>query len=489
MGLRINTNVAANTAIKDLRNTDSAQRKTLERLSTGLRINRASDDPSGYVISEKLRSQVTSLSQAIENSQNAANLLGTAEASLSEVSNLLIQVRESLIFALNSNSSEQIAAEQDQVDNALATIDRIAQTTRFATRKLLDGSSALQFTSTLGSGIRDLVVKNTQFAGTSTVTLNVTLAKVASRAGDVFASGTGKVTFRSATAATVIRVTGAKGTEDVSLASGIGSGAFKSAVNAFTGNTGVYASGGKLYSVDFGSEQTVSVQVVSGSIKVGTGTTVNNASGLLSDTGADATATVNGATASAKGYRVRVVSSFFTGDITLKDTSTTTSNFRFKLKKSGLTFQLNTSDEVSNREVIGIRSVGSSTLGVSSRTIPGQGSNTITIEGFLSSLFSGGTNDLTKNAENALRIVDLAIDQVSDVRSYLGAFQKQTIESNIASLSVTAGNLSASLSDIKDLDFAEETSEFTKTQILFQAGTAVLAQANQLPQAVLQLLR
>ncbi|MBI4586645.1 MAG: flagellin, partial [Planctomycetes bacterium] len=87
------------------------------------------------------------------------------------------------------------------------------------------------------------------------------------------------------------------------------------------------------------------------------------------------------------------------------------------------------------------------------------------------------------------RIVDLAIDQVSDIRSYVGAFQKQTIESNIASLSVTAGNLSASLSDIKDLDFAEETAEFTRTQILFQAGTAVLAQANTIPQAVLTLLR
>ena len=112
-----------------------------------------------------------------------------------------------------------------------------------------------------------------------------------------------------------------------------------------------------------------------------------------------------------------------------------------------------------------------------------------TIDGYLSSLKSGGTNDLSTDAENALRIVDSAIEQVTDTRAYLGAFQKQTIESNISSLTVAQENLSASLSDIRDLDFAKETAELTRTQILFQAGTSVLAQANQLPQAVLALLR
>jgi flagellin len=106
MGLRINTNVAALEALRDLGVTDRAQRKSLERLSTGLRINRAADDPSGLVISEQLRAQVLSLRQAAENSQNASNLLGTGEAALNEVSSLLNQVRESIVFAMNTNSPE-----------------------------------------------------------------------------------------------------------------------------------------------------------------------------------------------------------------------------------------------------------------------------------------------------------------------------------------------------------------------------------------------
>ena len=186
---------------------------------------------------------------------------------------------------------------------------------------------------------------------------------------------------------------------------------------------------------------------------------------------------------------MRIVSSFFTGNITLRDDVTTTSDLNFKLEKSGLVFQLNTSYEISNRARVGIRSVSSSTLGLQTRTIPGQGGNTITIDGFLSSLKSCGTNDLSTGAANALRIVDLATNQISDVRASLGAFQKQTLESNIASLSVASENLSSSLSDIRDLDFAAETAEFTKQQILFQAGTLVLAQANQIPQAILALLR
>ena len=138
---------------------------------------------------------------------------------------------------------------------------------------------------------------------------------------------------------------------------------------------------------------------------------------------------------------------------------------------------------------IGISNTSAATLGSNTRTIPSQGGGTLTVQGFLSRLKSGDTNDLTTDSENALRIVDEAINQVTGTRAFFGAFQKQTLESNIASLTIASEDLSASLSDIRDLDFAKETSELTRTRILFQAGTSVLAQANQLPQAVLSLLR
>jgi flagellin len=485
MALRINTNAAALEALRNLGVTDRAQRKSLERLSTGLRINRAGDDPSGLVISEQLRAQVRSLHQAIQNSQTDSNLLGTTEAALGEVSSLLNQIRSSVVFALNSNANEQVAAEQDAVDNAISSIDRIAQTTRFANRKLLDGSSAIQLTSTVGSGFAQINVRNAQLDDVSSLSLSVTLTSIASRAGGagLFASG-----FSSATQASVLRITGPKSTEEITLASGATAANFASAVNAFTGNTGVYASGGQLFSVEFGSDQAISVEVVSGAVKFG-GTTFNTASGIQSDAGTDAVASLQGASISAKGNELRVLSSFFTGDITLNDNVTTGSSLSFKVKKSGLVFQLNTTEAVSDRERIGLRSMDSSALGSKTRTIPGQSGAQVTIGGFLSSLLSGGANDLDSNPENALRIIDKVINQVTTTRAYLGAFQKFTIDSNLNTLGVAAENLAASESDIRDLDFAAETAEFTRTQILFQSGTAVLGQANQIAQTVLTLLR
>jgi flagellin len=485
MGLRINTNVGALEALRNLGVSDRAQRKSLERLSTGLRINRASDDPSGLVISEQLRAQVRSLHQAIENSQNASNLLGTAEGALNEVSSLLNQIRESVVFALNSNAPEQVAAEQDSVDNAISSIDRIAQTTRFANKKLLDGSAAIALASTVGSGLANINVQNAQFDGASALSFAVTLTSIASRAGgtDLVAGA-----FGSAVSATILRLTGANGTEDLSLASGASQGDFENAVNAFTANTGVYASGGLLYSVEFGSDQTVSIEVVTGTLDFG-GTNYDAASGVVTDAGKDAVASFEGATLSAQGNRLRILSSFFTGDIILDDAVTTGSDFNFKIRKSGLVFQLNTSDAAADRERIGLRNVDSSTLGVKERTIPGQNGNLNTVGGFLSSLVSGGANDLRANPENAMRIIDKVIDQITKTRAYVGAFQRFTIDTNTNSLEVAAENLAASESDIRDLDFAAETAEFTRTQILFQAGTAVLGQANQIAQTVLTLLR
>ena len=139
MGLRINTNTTAATALRNLRVSDSAQARSLERLSTGLRINRASDDPSGLVISEQLRAQIASLHQASDNTENASNLIGTAEAALAEVSRLLVGLRESAIFALNTGGSspEQVDAEQDAV-NPPASLASLAEWEAAATT---DGSS------------------------------------------------------------------------------------------------------------------------------------------------------------------------------------------------------------------------------------------------------------------------------------------------------------------------------------------------------------
>ncbi|MDQ7781147.1 MAG: flagellin, partial [Planctomycetota bacterium] len=130
MGLRINTNIPSLRAIRNLRINDWRQQLSLERLSTGLRINRASDDPSGLVISELLRSQIRGLKQAAENTQNANNMIAVADNALDEASTLLAGIKESIVFALSTGgtSTEQLLAEQSSIDNAINAINRIAET-------------------------------------------------------------------------------------------------------------------------------------------------------------------------------------------------------------------------------------------------------------------------------------------------------------------------------------------------------------------------
>lgn len=489
MPLRVNTNATGLTALRLLQRTDRAQQKSLERLSTGLRINQASDDPAGLVISERLRSQVVSIQQAMENSQQASNMINTSEAALNEMHSLLLQIRESIVFALNTggNSPEQIDAEQDSVDNILMSIDRIAQTTSYANRRLLDGSSAISTTSTVGSAISDLNVQSVQFDSNSQLSFSISIDTVASQAGTLVSSA-----YTSAANGTVVRLTGNLGTEDISLASSINSASeFDDAINALTGTTGVYASSGSLFSVDYGSEATISLEVVSGTVTLNDGSsnsTLTSSSSVQTDEGVDVGAYINGMEASGSGNTIRVVSSAFTGDVVLEDGTNSSSDTNFTIEKSGLVFQLNGGSTLQNRERIGIRSMDSSYLGMAERSVNGIGSSSLTIGGYLSSLMGGDSNDLNSNADNALRIVDAAIDDVSDARAYLGSFKAQTLDTNFNSLSVAFENLVASESSIRDLDFAQETMEFSKQRILFQSGIAVLSQTNLMAENVLSLL-
>ncbi len=155
------------------------------------------------------------------------------------------------------------------------------------------------------------------------------------------------------------------------------------------------------------------------------------------------------------------------------------------LDASGVQFQLNANagDSVN----VGIRNIATSNLGERGQAERGN-SVVVDSEGFLNSLKTGGDNDLFTNSGNAIRVIDTAIDQVSRQRAFLGGLQAFTIDSNISSLEVAVENISATESNIRDLDFAEESANFTRTQILFQAGTAVLANANLVPQSALTLL-
>lgn len=532
MGLRINHNISALSALRQLRIADRQQASSLERLSTGLRINRASDDPSGLVISESLRSQVASLKQAKQNSQFASNLIGTAEAALNEVASLLVKVRASVIFALNSGGATlgQIQAEQNSVDQALGAIDRIAVTTRFGSKALLDGSSSFMMQSRMTgqkanttAGLDYVNVQRVQFGNAQSAnSFNFYISQEASRAVLTALGGTtSSVHITSGpgggSGTATIRVSGALGTKDISLASGATIADLRTAVNQVTSQTGVYLSGQMgtavgtgfyFYSTEFGSGKTISVENLTASGGGGSAYVCNvfatagptPLNTQASDTGADVKVNINQTPITGTGWKVNVNISSVTAELQFSQTSELgASGNLFSVvsplsnRNSGLAFQLNGSASAIDRISLGISSISTSNLGSSvtkENSSATAASNTSMLTGgYLTNMRTGSNSDLLTNPNNALKIVDDAIAQVSATRAFLGSMQADTIDPNIGSLGVAIENLTATESEIRDLDFAEETSAFTRTQILFQAATAVLASANLVPQAVLTLIQ
>lgn len=496
MGLRINNNIASIMALRNLRIADRNQLQSMERLSTGVRINSAADDPSGLVVSEQLRAQVSSIDQSITNATFASNLIGTAEAALTNVNDLLVSIRESAIFALNTggSSTEQVAAEQDSVDQAIEAIDRIAATSRFATTNLLNGDSGFYITSQAGE-IKDLRPISLTFdMRTQNTSYSLNLQQIASQAKYDMYSGaiaSNTVVTDAASGSMTIRVTGSIGTEDVTVGAGATWSELADAVNILRGNTGVYASndGANLcfYSDSYGSEEMIRIEKVSTTgafTDAAVDAALANTGDMVNDFGADAVANLNGASVSAKGNELTLVSPFFSGSMTLDSSAAAGNSYSFTVRNSGLLFQLNTQPTPADQTVIGISNKSSQYLGKDVYTTGG-----VTRGGFLDTIKAGGANDLFNDPGNAVEIIDAAIDDISDTRAYLGAFMAFSVEPAIDQLEVAMENLQSSEAQIRDLDFAKEMAAYTKNQIIYQAGISVIAQANMIPQSVLQLLQ
>lgn len=545
-GLRINTNISSLNALRNLHVSDRAQARSLERLSSGLRINRGADDPSGLVISERLALQIAALKQDSENSLNAANLISTADAALGKVTDLLKEIEGSVQFALSTGGSspDQIAAEQDSVDQAVAAIDRIANTTRYGDRALLNGASQYQLASpvTLASSIAgntltaltDINFRSVSFAGTAT-TRDLVVSYVGSSAqrAEVYFSTV------SAVGATTLRITGSRGVTDIIVASGTTSTGIVNAINAVSEQTGVIAqvssTNFSVKSENFGSSEFISIQLLAGQLNLDGSTALfRNGSGvfdsaagvganldlneIVSDRGQDGQVTMNGVAYTGKGLEFSIntqdvsfefklnadllhpTSGVGASLLNLPTFSTVgTTGIHVNVSRTGLEFQLREKAASTDRLTMGIQGVNAASLGfASNRDVVGEAAagslSNATIAsgvaqgGYLSSLKSGAGNDLTQNAANALKILNESASMAARSRGFLGAVVGFNVEPNIDSIDVAVENLSASRSAITDLDFAEETANFTRTQILFQSGIAALASARLIPQAVLQLL-
>lgn len=494
---QINTNVPSLLAQRVLSNQNQALTTSLERLSTGFRINRGADDPAGLIASENLRSEKTAISAAIKNISRAEQVVNTAEGGLQEINNLMLEL-QSLVGESGNEaglSNDEKEANQLQIDSILRTIDRISDSTRFNGQNLLNGDMAYKTDLSDADGI-DHVDVNLATIPTDGLDVDVTLNTEAEMAavvmdadglGDDGAGNDGTVT---------IEVTGPEGTQEFTFQANETVANIVSEINDASDDTGVTATAIgandeiKLETSDFGSDATISVTAtaeVAGEENI-LGALNDDGDGMdgaatdsASDTGVDAEVSINGQAAIMDGMTARLVTKDLDVEVTLLEpgeanamSAGETESFSIT---GGASFSITPRVSLAGTASIGINSVNSDELGDK------QGAGT------LSDLMTGGTfNVVDGDVTEAQDIIDKAIAQVSSLRGSLGAFQKNTLSAQQNNLGVALENTSAAESVIRETDFASETANLTRQQILSQAATQALSIANAQPQAVLALL-
>jgi flagellin len=521
---RINTNVPSLVARANLMRSGQELEVRLNRLSTGLRINRGADDPAGLIVSERLRSDLRGTDQGIKNSERASSVIATSEGSLAEVSDLLNSIRALIVEAANTGatSPEERRANQLQIDSAIDSITRIANTASFGGLKLLNGSLDYTLSGLAAAEIAKAQIHGASFIGTNRLQVEVDVLASA-QTGMLFLRG--DYALASAANGTLLssvtlEIAGARGVSEINFTSGQSLAAVRDAVNTRTSITGVRArlindsdtSSGLVFESDgYGSNQFTSVRRVNA--PPGIPTTwqtyqlAENAnfpgfgppfdwaahlgSGLLNeafrDAGRDVTALINGTLATGDGLSVSVnAPSLSLGLLLTAEFATDPGQgaSTFSITGGGALFQLGPQVTAQQQTNIGVQSIAASSLG---------GTMVNGSLQFLSSLKSGQVNSIAEAVKSndfsgASDILESAIDEVSVLRGRLGAFERNVLQTNVRSLQAAFENISASESKIRDADFAAETSQLTRAQILQTAGTTVLALANQTSQQVLQLL-
>jgi flagellin len=483
MSFRINTNVDSMNALRNLGATSNEYSKSITRLSTGLRINSAADDPAGLIASEGFRAQIVGIDQAIKNSQDAINYAKTAEGALDEVNRLLRDARTLAVAAGNTGTlnASQIQANQDQLNSIASSISRIATNTQFGTKKLLDGSSGVNAAVSHATFVQSLNVGGT-FGGSAVtansgvvMTMNTAAEKAILASRDFGADDTATVGAGNVGNFTLNGVSfSAAATDTVNqLRDRINAASDQTGVIALTNGTGVIT----LQSTGWGANARIDLS----DSGAGAGALRNGGAGTSSDTGVDAVAQL----------QIGSVTALFTGGLNGRDgiTLSDTNGNVLKLTEAG-------NNAANDNITIGQVIVGSAGFQIGANA--GQ-TTSLSLSNFGSSQLgttavsglSMANLDIStaSGATNALSVIDAAIDQVTRARGQVGSFQRNVMESNIRSLGLAKENLSATESNIRDADLATEMTNMTRLQILQQAGMSVLAQANASPQSVLSLLR
>lgn len=493
--MKINHNISAIKSNIKLQRTNEALEKSVERLSSGYRINRAADDAAGMAISQKMKTQIRGLDQASRNASDGISVIQTAEGALNEVESMLQRMRELSVQAVNeTNTAEDREAIQLEIDNLSAEVDRISEDTEFNTKKLLNGDSDRK---TYSSSTKVNIVSTSDAVTAKSYKISVKKvgekAKVTSPAAiaDTVAPASGKITINGET------VEIEKGTSLADVYTQLRDLGSNVNVDVYTTTDAAGKTQGTVQkdaylnfeSKEAGASRKVEVYCDNKDLAdfLGIDTNSNNMKAVGKDAEIELTTTANkaqdgsedaktfslAATAAADGNKVTISDKDgFEMVVMLEEDALTNAggnaiaslDVELTVLDAGpMTLQIGANEE--QTVSISIPKVNSETLGIENVNV-------------------GNTND----AGEASTLFDKAINQVSSVRAKLGAYENR-LEHAISNLDTSNENLTEALSRIEDLDMAEEMSNYTQLNVLSQAGTSMLAQANQLPQNILSLLQ
>lgn len=416
--MRINHNIASLNTYRQLNANTVSGSKSLEKLSSGLRINRAGDDAAGLAISEKMRGQIRGLDQASRNAQDGISLIQTAEGALNETHSILQRMRELAVqSATDTNTAQDRSNLQDEMDQLTKEIDRISDTTQFNTKNLLDGSMG----KAVNTAVSNIVTSGVIHSGGAAATTSSLLTSLQDANNNSLGIVVGDVVSVSYV------VNGTTTTINTTVAAA-------TSIEGLDGNTAGVGT-------NVGFTTSATGQIVGEAAAAGFTGAVN---GL--------TITVKDSSGNIKTAATNALSSF------------TETQAAQKVRTDGqATFQIGSNTNQNMQ--LSIDNMSSAALGVNSLKISTQ-----------------------SQANVAINAIDNGIQKVSAQRSSLGAIQNR-LEHTINNLGTSSENLTAAESRVRDVDMAKEMMEFTKNNILSQAAQAMLAQANQQPQGVLQLLR
>lgn len=450
--MRINHNIAALNTYRQLGIGSNAASKSMEKLSSGLRINRAGDDAAGLAISEKMRGQIRGLEQASRNAQDGISMIQTAEGALNETHSILQRMRELAVQASNdTNNADDRSEIQKEVNQLTEEINRIGNNTEFNTKKLINGDAK-------GAGTGGAVQESVQFDFTNIV---------AGQTGD-----------------TVLTIGGTDYTIDFTATANNDDGS----ADGFAGTT-ITIAAGTTDPTELGDRIKAQFEAMRGadpSLSISEFSFASDGDETLT-----ITATIGGQ------YDGQAGDGKITFDNGVSPAITTL--FSGSNGTNGtLTFQVGSNaDQQMELQINDMRAVA---LGIASTSASGDADAAAGDAVFASGNDNQITKDVTSGTEYALdvssaakatdavTVIDSAITSVSSERSKLGAYQNR-LENTISNLGTSSENVTAAESRIRDVDMAKEMMEFTKNNILQQAAQAMLAQANQQPQGVLQLLR